>query len=262
MNPASNFTRTDGRWATYTATCPPGVVTVARIARVQPSLMSTGLDAAHRVLAPQADRALHGVVLVRPGQRLLVLRDRRSPSAPPGPPRRRRRRPRARAVPAGSGLSALTLWVATVRSPPLPVLSTNSPPKRLSQTIAGSSSATSAVADRRSSARTSSSGTKTPEPGQERLAEAAEVADPRWGSARAAPSPGRGGPRSTARTRPRRQIPGRLPAAASGVEQAPKPGLSAVGLLAAAARLRHVRLRHTLVLTTCRSRHPPAPQEP
>ncbi len=43
MNPASSFTRTDGRCATYTATRPAGASTVARIARCQPSRMSTDL---------------------------------------------------------------------------------------------------------------------------------------------------------------------------------------------------------------------------
>src|SRR5262249_21100649 len=55
----------------------------------------------------------------------------------------------SRAVPAGSGFSALTLCVATMRSPPVPVLSTSSPPKRFSQTIAGRTTAISAVADLR-----------------------------------------------------------------------------------------------------------------
>jgi hypothetical protein len=42
VKPASSFTRTEGRWATYTAIGPDGVATVARIARFQPSSMSTG----------------------------------------------------------------------------------------------------------------------------------------------------------------------------------------------------------------------------
>ena len=42
VNPAFSLTRTEGMWATYTATSPVGVLTVERIARVQPILMSTG----------------------------------------------------------------------------------------------------------------------------------------------------------------------------------------------------------------------------
>lgn len=70
------------------------------------------------------------------------------------------------AVAAGSGLSALTLWVATVRLPPLPALSVICPPKRLTQAKTGSTSATSAVAERRSTATTSSTGMPSPSHGR------------------------------------------------------------------------------------------------
>ena len=73
---------------------------------------------------------------------------------------------RSRAVPAGSGLSAPTLWLATVRSLPGWDLSLSSPPKRFSHTMTGSSSATTAEAERRHSAPASSTGMNRPNHGR------------------------------------------------------------------------------------------------
>ncbi len=72
----------------------------------------------------------------------------------------------SRAVPAGSGLSAPTLWLTTVRSPPGWDLSPSSAPKRFSHTRTGSSSAATAEAERRHSAPASSTGTNRPNHGR------------------------------------------------------------------------------------------------
>src|SRR6266851_3502993 len=73
---------------------------------------------------------------------------------------------RSRAVPAGSGLPALTFSLATVRKPPGRDLSLSSSPKRFSHTTAGSSSAASAEAERRRSAPASSTGMIRPSHGR------------------------------------------------------------------------------------------------
>lgn len=135
------------------------------MARVQPSLMSTGRTSPsgyllHSPTVPCTEWYLYvdASAFSYTGTAEAVSSSRASTSAPEAAT--------SWAVPDGSGLSALTLWVATVRSPPPPVLSVSSPPKRFSQTAPVSSTAIRALADLRTKARSSSTGMNTPSHGR------------------------------------------------------------------------------------------------
>lgn len=117
-------------------------------------------------------------------------------------------------MPAGSVLSASTLWVATVRLPPACALSVTRPPKRFTQTAAVSSIAISAVADLRKSAAANSTGTARPSQGRK-----VSVRLPRLpmslGSSAWKIMTSEISTASAASTIPRRQMPGSLRSSAS-----------------------------------------------
>ena len=153
---------------------------MARIARVQPSLMSTGRVSVSGYLLHRPTVPCDRVVRIRRRQRL----SRTSETAVPGQllqghdvgaGRRRRRW----AVPSGSGLSALTLWVATVRLPPSPALSVSRSAEEVEPDDRRAAAGRSARSRSGAAARAmSSTGMNSAEPRQERLDEAAEVAEP------------------------------------------------------------------------------------
>ncbi len=164
--PARGLTRTDPRWAAYTASGPRSVATVVRRPRLSTSFSSAGLAAPSgpASIATSTGRVSDsGNLLHTPTvpstvwcgytaasslsyvPRACAASSSRASTSAPEPAS-------ARAVPVGSGFSAPTLWETTMRSPAGWVLSVSSPPKRFSHAAAGTSRASAAEAERRSSA--------------------------------------------------------------------------------------------------------------